>query len=169
MKETEERTDKRKDIQCSWIERINLIIKNHTMQSTQYIHVCIHMDVYTMGYCEYGICIHTHTIEYHSAIKIMKPCHLRQHRWTCGIACVCMLSCFSHVQLFVTQWIIAHQTPLSMGFSRQGYWSGSPCPSPGDLPHPGTEPTSHMSHCIGRQALYLLYHLGSPEGIILVQ
>ena len=50
-----------------------------------------------------------------------------------------MLSCFSHVWLFVTLWTVAHQTPLSMGFSRQEYWSGLPCPSPGHLPDPGTE------------------------------
>ena len=50
-----------------------------------------------------------------------------------------MRSC---VQLFVTPWTVAHQAPLSMGFSRQGYWSGLPCPSPGDLPDPGTEPAS---------------------------
>ena len=37
---------------------------------------------------------------------------------------------------------IAHQAPLSMGFSRQEYWSGLPCPSPGDLPDPGIKPTS---------------------------
>ena len=37
-------------------------------------------------------------------------------------------------------WTTAHQTPLSMRFSRQGYWSGLPFPSPGDLPNPGIEP-----------------------------
>ena len=50
---------------------------------------------------------------------------------------VCMLSCFSSVQFFVTIWTIAHQTPLSMEISRQEYWSGLPLPPPGDLPHPG--------------------------------
>ena len=48
----------------------------------------------------------------------------------------------SHVQLFVTPWTIAHQTPQSMEFSRQEYWSGLPFPSPGDLPSPGFEPGS---------------------------
>ena len=47
-----------------------------------------------------------------------------------------------HVQLFVTPWTIANQAPLSMGFSRQEYWSGLPIPSPGDLPDPGIEPVS---------------------------
>jgi len=46
---------------------------------------------------------------------------------------VCALSCFSCVQLFATLWTIVHQTPLSMGFSRQEYWSGLPGPPPGDL------------------------------------
>ena len=49
----------------------------------------------------------------------------------------CMLSCFSCARLFVTPWTAAHQAPLSMGFSRQEYWSGLPFPSPGDLPDPG--------------------------------
>ena len=39
-------------------------------------------------------------------------------------------------------WMVACQAPLSMGFSRQEYWSGQPCPSPGDRPHPRIEPSS---------------------------
>ena len=48
----------------------------------------------------------------------------------------------SCVQLFGTPWTVARQAPLSMGFPRQEYWNRLPCPSPGDLPHPGTEPES---------------------------
>ena len=48
----------------------------------------------------------------------------------------------SRVRLFVTPWTVAHQAPLSMGFSRQEYWSGLQFPSPGDLPNPGIEPRS---------------------------
>ena len=48
----------------------------------------------------------------------------------------------SHVQLFATSWTVACQAPLSMGFSRQEYWSGSLFPSPGDLPAPGIKPRS---------------------------
>ena len=51
-----------------------------------------------------------------------------------------MLSCFGRVRLFVTLWIVAHQAPLSMGFSRQEYWSGLPFPPPGNLSDPGIEP-----------------------------
>ena len=56
-----------------------------------------------------------------------------------------VLSCFNCVQLFATLWTVAHQAPLSMGFSRQEYWSGLPCLPPGDLPDPGIEPGSLMS------------------------
>ena len=48
----------------------------------------------------------------------------------------------SHVRLFATPWTIAYQAPPSMRFSRQGYWSGLPFPSTGDLPDPGIEPGS---------------------------
>ena len=48
----------------------------------------------------------------------------------------------SRSQLFVTPWTVAHQAPLSMGFSRQEYWSRLPFPSPGDFPDPGIEPMS---------------------------
>ena len=56
-----------------------------------------------------------------------------------------MLNHFSHVQFFATQWIVALQAPLSMGFSRQGYWRGLPCSSPGDLPDPGVKLMSLVS------------------------
>ena len=59
--------------------------------------------------------------------------------------CACMLSLFSGVQLCVTLWAIACQVALSMGFSRQEYWSGLPCSSPGDLPYPGIKSASLRS------------------------
>ena len=51
---------------------------------------------------------------------------------------------FSYVQLFCDphELYVAHQFPLSMGFSRQEYWSGQPFPPPRDLPHPGIKPMS---------------------------
>ena len=54
--------------------------------------------------------------------------------WTCYS--------LSRVWLSATSWMVAHQAPPSLGFSRQEYWSGLPCPSPGDLPNPGIEPGS---------------------------
>ena len=65
-----------------------------------------------------------------------------------------VLSHFSCVWLFATLWTVARQAPLSMGFSRQEYWSGLPLLSPGDLPDPG------LLHC--RQILHHLSHQGSP-------
>ena len=53
-----------------------------------------------------------------------------------------LLSC---VRLLVTSWTVARQAPLSMGFSRQEYWSGLPFPSLGNLPDPEIEPVSLMS------------------------
>ena len=65
-----------------------------------------------------------------------------------SIDCIYRLLCsiwvksLSRVQLFATPWIVAYQPALSIGFSRQEYWSGLPFPSPGDLPEPGIEPGS---------------------------
>ena len=54
----------------------------------------------------------------------------------------------SHVWLFATLWTVARQAPSSMGFSRQEYWTGWPCPPPGDLPDPGIKPASLcLPHC----------------------
>ena len=71
----------------------------------------------------------------------------------------CVLSCFSHVRLFATLWTVACQAPLSIGFSRQEYWSGLPCPPPGDLPNP----CLLFPELAGR--FFTLRHLGSPVNI----
>ena len=63
---------------------------------------------------------------------------------------LCGLSGFSCVRLFAIPWTVAHQPPLSKGFSRQEYWSGLPWLSPGDVPDPRIEPAS-------------LCHFGSPD------
>ena len=62
----------------------------------------------------------------------------------CTSLCVGMLSHYSRACLFVTLWTLAHQAPLSMGFSRQEYWSGLPFPPPGNLPDPGIQPAFLM-------------------------
>ena len=75
--------------------------------------------------------------------------------------CVCMLICFSCVRLFVILWTVAHQAPLSMGFSRQEYESGLPLPPPGIFLTQGLNP--HLLHLLhGEVRLHLLSHLGSP-------
>ena len=75
----------------------------------------------------------------------------------CVLACV--LRRFSHVRFFETLWTVACQDPLSMGFSRQEYWSGLPCPPPGDLSDPGIK--------LGSPALQadslLLSHREAPQ------
>ena len=58
---------------------------------------------------------------------------------------MCVLSHYSCVRLFATPWTVDPWASLFMGFSRQEYWSGLPCPPPEDLPDPGIEPTSLMS------------------------
>ena len=75
----------------------------------------------------------------------------------CLLPLLLLLSRFSHVRLCATPWTVAYQAPLSMGFSRQEYWSGLPFSSPGDLPSPGIKPVS----CIGRWILYLCATKGS--------
>ena len=67
------------------------------------------------------------------------------HNGPSGCSLGCHTTPASVVSNCVTLWTAAHQAPLSMGFSRQEYWGVLPCPSPGDLPYPGIEPTSLMS------------------------
>ena len=75
----------------------------------------------------------------------------------------CMLNRFSHVRLFATPWTVAYQAPLSMGFSRQEYWSGLPCPSPGDLPNLTTELASPAALALQVDSLPLS-QWGGPTG-----
>ena len=78
----------------------------------------------------------------HPAATMSVPIDKIQRRDT---MCVCVLS---HVQLYVTRRTVTHQTPLSMGFSRQQYWSGLPFPTPRDLPNPGIQPVSLASSAL---------------------
>ena len=64
------------------------------------------------------------------------------HLTVAMVFAVCRAQSLSCVWLLATPWTVAHQGPLPMGFSRQGYWSGCPFPSKGDLPEPGIEPKS---------------------------
>ena len=85
------------------------------------------------------------------------PLHTPQRTLYVCACCHC-----SRVWLFATLLTEARLVPLSMGFSRQEYWSGLPCSPPGDLSDPRIEPVSHVS-CIGRHVLYHLRHLGRPS------
>ena len=66
----------------------------------------------------------------------------------------------SRVRLLATPWTVAHQAPLPMRFSRQGYWSGLPFPLPRDLPNSGIKPVSPVSSALQAGSLPLS-HLGS--------
>ena len=74
----------------------------------------------------------------------------------------CVLSHFTYVRLFTTLWTVAHHAPLSMGFCRQEYWSGFPCPPPGDLSDPGIKLASSVAPALQVDSL-LLSHKGHPN------
>ena len=79
--------------------------------------------------------------------------------YVCMYVCICTLCLVSHVWLFETLWTVAHQLLCPRGFSRQEYWNGLPCPAPGDISDPGSNPG--LPHC--RRILYHLKHQGSPR------
>ena len=78
---------------------------------------------------------------------------------------ILVVQLLSHVNPFVTPWIIARQAHLSMGFPGQEYWSGLPYPSPGDLSDPGIEPTSLASQANS----LLLNQWGGPQQHMVIQ
>ena len=69
----------------------------------------------------------------------------RNMEWYVRTVTVLLVYAISHVQLFATSWTGAHKAPLSMGVSRQEYGNGLPFPPPGNLPNPGSEPTSPVA------------------------
>ena len=80
--------------------------------------------------------------------------------------CVCA-QLLNSVRLSATLWMVARQALLSMGFSRQEYWSGLPFPPPGDLPDPGIQPASLC--LLHWQAHSLpLSHLGRSHGLFYI-
>ena len=80
------------------------------------------------------------------ALEVQSLNHWTASEFLCVCVCVCVCCLVAKLYLtFVIPWTVAHQTPLSMGFSRQEYWSGLPCPPPGDLPNPGIKPMSPAS------------------------
>ena len=100
------------------------------------------------------LCKAEKTVGSHLALQ---PIHLTTLR-------ACMLRHSSHVQLFATPWAGARQTPLSLGFCRQEYWSGLPFPSLRDLPDPGIEPM--YPAMAGR--FFTTEPLGSPDVCVCV-
>ena len=86
-----------------------------------------------------------HIWDFFSAVTLWGYFHCLSSVRYSSSCMLCVLSHFSHVWLFATPWTVAHQTPLSMRFSRQEYWSGLLCPPSGDCPNPGMEPMSLTS------------------------
>ena len=84
----------------------------------------------------------------------------------CTLVVLCAKS-LSRVLLFATLWTVAHQAPLSVGFSRQEYWSGLQCSPPGDLPDPGIKPASLTSPALAGGFFTHWRHRGSPLAMVL--
>ena len=102
-----------------------------------------HMQPHPTSLCvDAGGCTQTHI---HTPPA--PPAKIDEDSILCSIACDDVCVCAKPLQscLFATLWIVAHQAPLSMGFSRQEYWRSLPCPPPWDLPDPGIEPASLAS------------------------
>ena len=90
--------------------------------------------------------LHLESKQHHLGTQIIKELYEMQSDGKSYLKLVHVPSLFSHVWLFVTQWTVACQAPLSMWFSRQEYGSGLPCPPPGDLPDPEIEPRFPALH-----------------------
>ena len=88
--------------------------------------------LYTSEISSPSICLFSVSLPLCNCCKFHSKVCVRACVGVCACVCMCVLSHFSCVRLFATPWTVAHQAPLSTGFSRQGYWSGLPCPPPGD-------------------------------------
>ena len=87
----------------------------------------------------------TQLSDFHFHFQEIVKCWVGRSLNTSSKAPACMLNCFSCIPLCVTLWTAACQAPLSIGSSRQEYWSGLPFSPLGDLPDPGIKPSSPMS------------------------
>ena len=114
--------------------------------------------VLSPGAADSGLCEKNEFMNTKHLAKCLARCELS----LIFMCVVTVLELLSDVQLLVTPWTVACQAPLSMGFHRQEYWSGLPCPPPGDLPNPGIEP---VSPALQADSLPL-HHLGSPSRVL---
>ena len=92
---------------------------------------------------------------------VLSVCQVINHSSVSISLSACVLIHLSCVQLFATLWTVAFQAPLSMGFSRQEYWSGYPCPPPGDFLSSEIEIMSLMSPALSG-SLSILVPAGKP-------
>ena len=118
-----------------------------------YTHIYVYTYIYTHIYVYTYVYIHTYVCIY-VLFQILLPYKL--------LCCLCVISC---VQLFATPWTVAHQAPLSMGFSRQEYWSGLPFPAPGDLSDSGIKPGSPASPSLAG-GFFTTALLGKPHRLL---
>ena len=93
----------------------------------------LHMDRYSFLFISYFLVLRFLFISYFLVLSAVPA------------VCACVRSRFSSVRLFSALWTVALQAPVSMGFSRQEYWSGLACSPPWDLPDPGIKPMSLTS------------------------
>ena len=122
--------------------------------------VCDHIDSSPLGSAVHGI-LQARTLEWvvifllqcikvKSESEVVQSCQTLSDPVDCNLPCSSIHGIFqarvlewgaiSLVQLCATLWTVACQAPLSMGFSKQEYWNGLPCPPPGNLPNPGIKP-----------------------------
>ena len=110
--------------------------------------LCCQLILFSFSQIKYSVVFHSFTL---TDTYFMAHCKFYLENSKCGLSnywvCPCMLS-FQSCPTLLRHWAVARQTSLSMGVSRQEYWSGFPCPPPGDLPDPGLEPMSLMSHVL---------------------
>ena len=102
-----------------------------------YIHSIVLLFRFHIWIISYSICLYLGNISFSFMAKLYPIL------WVCVCVCVAHVQITSVVSwLFVTLWTVPCQAVPSIGFSWQEYWSGLPCPPPGDLPNPGLKPTS---------------------------
>ena len=94
---------------------------------------------YTILFRDHGKSLNLNIVPVDSFILHYTPQFWVPYLCVC-VVCVWVLSRFSCVQLCAALWAVTHQAPLSMGFSKQEYWCGLPCPPPGDLLYPRSNP-----------------------------
>ena len=115
--------------QARTLERVVVFFSSWSFWPRDRIHICIEVGLFTIGPPGKP---HTRVCVYFFTLQVITR--------YCAMCCVLRHSVVSDsLQPF---WNVVHQAPVSMGFSRQDYWSGLPCPPPEDFPNPGIGPWS---------------------------